>query len=240
MLPSEWARSVKEDLVALQRETGIPAIFAASQMIHEGFNWDGTLSGLAADHYNFAGLTWYEDSETENWQRQFGATSVNLPTREVIDGKDVMVTRLFASYPSWQAFLKGYAYLLSTPGWRYTGALKYRYDPLLYCRFIANAGYATEMPQTYVYAVSSSMALVWDDYADTLPQREYPSANVRVDGRLVECEAKVVNGKTVAWVKPVVQAIGATVGWSQATQTMDIRTAHLQSLDPWEQGPGIR
>jgi hypothetical protein len=61
----EWAASVKPDLVKLQQETGIPALWAAAQMCHESAGGDG-LSGLASQAHNYAGLKWAE------WERQYG------------------------------------------------------------------------------------------------------------------------------------------------------------------------
>lgn len=241
MTATVWAVGVKKQLMDLQTSTGVPALFAAAQFCHEGFNWDGTMSELARDHYNFAGLTFAEDGETPNWQRQFGATPASFKTREVIDGADVTVRRDFASYPNLDSFLKAYGYLLTAEGWRYTPALAYRFDPLLYCRFIANAGWATEASPTYVYAVSSHMAALWNDFVDTIPQRVYPKVTVKLDGSVIdECMAVNVDGATVGKLAPLARAIGAVVGWSQPTQTMTVKTAHLGSIDPLERERGTR
>lgn len=63
----EWAESVKPDLVKLQRETGIPALWAAAQMCHESAVSGGAgLSELASQAHNYAGLKWSE------WERQYG------------------------------------------------------------------------------------------------------------------------------------------------------------------------
>lgn len=63
----EWAEAVKPDLVKLQAETGIPALWAAAQMCHESANNGGaSLSDLALSAQNYAGLKWAE------WQREFG------------------------------------------------------------------------------------------------------------------------------------------------------------------------
>lgn len=229
MLPSEWARSTKAGFVRLQSDHGIPAIFAAAQHVHEGFNSDGAMSGLARDDFNFAGLKWVE------WERTYGCTPVTYPTSEYIDGKWVKVEAQFCHCLSFNVWLKVYADLLTSDP--YKDHLQYRMDPLLY-GYMVGRTWATD--PRYVVGIANAMALVWDDYADTLPQRKYPSANVRVDGGLVECEATIVNGKTFAWLKPVVQAIGAVTGWSDPTKTMTINTAHLKSLDPWEQDRSTR
>lgn len=63
----EWAASVKPDLVKLQQETRIPALWAAAQMCHESaVNGGADLSGLARDAQNYAGLKWSE------WEREYG------------------------------------------------------------------------------------------------------------------------------------------------------------------------
>jgi flagellum-specific peptidoglycan hydrolase FlgJ len=87
----EWAIGAKLDFVKLQKDTGIPAWFAAAQMVHEAFNGDGTMSGLAAKSNNFAGL------KAASWQAQFGCGTVDLPTWEVVNGKDVQVTAAFCT-----------------------------------------------------------------------------------------------------------------------------------------------
>lgn len=62
----EWAESIKPDLVKLQQETGIPALWAAAQMCHESANGNDGLSALAREAQNYAGLKWAE------WERQYG------------------------------------------------------------------------------------------------------------------------------------------------------------------------
>lgn len=112
----EWAVSVKPDLVRLQDETGIPALWAAAQMAHESASGQG-LSELARKAHNYAGLKWAE------WQRKYGCSPVSFGTWEVLDGSRVDVQAAFCSCPSWEVWLKVYAALLT--GNHYRPALAY-------------------------------------------------------------------------------------------------------------------
>lgn len=131
MSPREWLLTVREDLLALEIRKDIPCLFSGAQMVHEAFNGTGTMSGLAASHNNFCGM-----KAASSWQQQFGGGVVTLPTQEYIAGEWVTVAADFATFPSWQAWLDAYAYLLTNPAWSYSQALAYKAYAALYAREI--------------------------------------------------------------------------------------------------------
>jgi hypothetical protein len=214
----EWARSVKADLVRLQQEKGIPALFAAAQMCHESaINGGADLSELAKKAFNFSGL------KAARWQRdEFGCGVVNMATWEVYSGKRADVVDGFCACNSWEHWLKVYAALLT--GDYYGGALAYNSDPMLYGAHIWLRGWATDT--AYLTGLAHWMTVLYDDYKDTLPKKvdtpiELP-AKVTVNGADVPCGAFVRAGHTFVHVRPVADALGASVEWNQATQTVEL------------------
>lgn len=219
----EWARANKATFVGLQEEQGFPAIFVAAHHCHEGFNSDGTMSGLFAKDNNGCGLKWAE------WQREFGCTPVNYPTSEYLNGKWVEVEDLFCHCDSLEMWLKVYTEILNFD--RYKPAQKYKEDPFLFALHIWRGGWATD--PNYLAGIGAWITRLWDDYKDTLPFREvkveetYPAANVEVDGLVVDCGAFIKDGSTYAKVKPIVHALGGRIGWEQATRTAKVSTRHV-------------
>lgn len=130
MTPRDWLLTVRESLLKLEIDKGIPCLFSGAQMVHESFNPDGTMAILLREYNNGAGL------KVAPWQAQFGGGSVPLATIEHIDGLWGETEADFATFPSWQAWLDAYAYLLTNSAWSYSKALTYKADPALYAREI--------------------------------------------------------------------------------------------------------
>jgi hypothetical protein len=148
------------DLMQLQQATGIPAAGAVAQQLHEAWNPGGqTLSRLAGEYNNYAGLKW------ASWQRDYGGRPVSLSTWEEIDGNAVQMDDAFCAFPSWGTFLEAYAALLRFD--RYRPALAYASQPLLWLHQVVAAGYATD--SRYLAGPGRWMTLTWSDYADTIP-----------------------------------------------------------------------
>jgi hypothetical protein len=204
----DWARSVKADLVKLQNETGIPALFAAAQMVHES-NSGGELSGLARRH-NYAGI------KARDWQKKFGCGSVPLPTWEEIDGKPQQVMADFCTCPDWQTWLKVYAALLT--GTTYGGALQYAADPLLYGGMVGRI-WATD--SVYLPKLMTWMLALWPDYADTIPAPPWASVTVAYPDGQAKGQLQP-DGRTWAPLRVIAEASGATVGWDGETKTATV------------------
>lgn len=155
-----WAREVRAELVELQQRSGIPAAGAVVQMVHEAFNPGGqSLSRLAADYHNYAGLKWAD------WQRDYGGRPVSMTTWEEIDGKAETLEDAFGAFPDLGHFLRAYERLLTWP--RYAGALAYAGQPLLWLHQVWGAGYATD--SRYLAGLGAWMRATWSAYRDTLP-----------------------------------------------------------------------
>lgn len=202
MTTLEWARSVKPDLVRLQIDRGIPALFAATQMCHESASGGG-LSDLAREAHNYAGLKWSQ------WQEQYGCTPVVYGTWEVIEGQRVDLDDAFCKSPSWEVWLKVYADLL-TGKW-YGGALKYKYDPFLYGYHVWSRGWATN--PAYLQGIASWMNQLWEDYKDTIPLAPYPAVPILSgSGRRLATGVLAVN-TTLAPVRRLSESLGQKVEW---------------------------
>lgn len=219
----EWAQSVKQDLVKLQQETGIPALWAAAQMCHESAvdGGDG-LSGLAREAHNYAGLKWAD------WEKTYGCEPVTYGTWEVLNGQEVDLNDAFCKCPDFQTWLKVYGGLLT--GHLYSPALQYASDPFLYGYQVWQGGWATD--PNYLVGTGAWMARLFDIYADTIPSS--PKAQVAValqketvtvkdgDGNTL-CEGWLEGEQTVAPVRKLAEALGLTVEWDEATQTVTLR-----------------
>ena len=156
-----WVRSIKPDLVKLQKDTGIPAIWAASVFCHESAG-DGPrgLSELAEHAHNYGGLKFAP------WQTRYGCTPVTYGTWEEIDGQRVDLADAFCRCPSWEVWLQVYAALLT--GDPYRAALIYADDPLLYGSLVATR-WATD--SRYIAKAADWMRRLYPEYRDTLPDR---------------------------------------------------------------------
>lgn len=214
----EWALSVKPDLVKLQKEKGIPALWAAAQMCHESYNGNDGLSGLAQDANNFAGLKWAE------WERAYGCEPVSYGTWEVLDGQRVDLTDAFCKCPDWETWLKVYGDLLT--GRYYSPALAYGADPFLYGYHIWKCGWATD--PNYLVGTGHWLTELYDLYADTLPTAQQAAAAPQTipikdaNGNLL-AEGWLENSKTVVPLRKLAEALGVTVEWDDATQSVTLR-----------------
>lgn len=209
-----WAREVKPLLVELQASAGIPAAGAVAQMIHEAWNPGGwTLSRLAAEYHNFAGMKWAE------WQRQHGGRPVSLKTWEEVDGQPVDLVDAFAAYPSFAAFLGAYAELLKFP--RYRGALAYAAQPLLWLHQVWASGWATD--SRYLGGLGHWMTATWPVYQDTVTPPAAPTRAVDIldagdrllaTGWLMDPDGPGPEGtRTVARVADLADGLGMAHRW---------------------------
>lgn len=202
---TDWALSVKPGLVQLQRDTGIPALFAAAQMCHESAIGGGSaLSKLAADYHNYAGL------KSAPWQRQgFDCGQVRMSTWEEVKGQPVDTTDSFCVCHSWEHWLKVYAALLT--GDLYGPALKYAADPLLY-GVIVGQTWATD--SRYGLGLVSWMSALWPAYADTLPGNEAKRTIPIKDGAgRPLCNGFLATDTTLVPVRALAEAMGLRVEW---------------------------
>lgn len=212
----DWAISVKPDLVALQRETGIPALFAIAQFCHESYNTrTGGLTELAERCHNYAGMKW------AGWQSEYGAKPVVYGTWEVIGGQDQRISAAFAAFPSWEAWLRAYTSLLMAD--RYRGALAYAAVPLLYGYHVWRAGWATD-PE-YVVKLAGWQAELWEHYADTLPGAQVARTEVPildVGGRLL-ATGWLEGDRTVVYLRDLATAFGQEVAWDNIRRAAFVR-----------------
>lgn len=215
----DWAVSVKEDLLKLQSDTGIPALFAISQMCHES-SYNGGLSELAAKCQNYAGIKW-----VGGWQLDYGATPVVYGTWENIDGQNVSLDDTFAKFPDWQTWLKAYAHLLSFD--RYKPALAYAADPMLYALHVWRGGWATD--PAYLAGIGGWMSKLWVHYSDTLPTRpeNMTAVPVKTEGGRLLCAGKLENGSTIVQLRPLAEAMGLKVRWDNGTAFVEFPGAKV-------------
>jgi flagellum-specific peptidoglycan hydrolase FlgJ len=214
----EWAKSVKPDLVKLQQEKGIPALWSAAQMCHESaVNGGAGLSELALNAQNYAGLKWAE------WEKEYGCEPVTYGTWEVLNGQTVNLNDAFCKAPTWEVWLQVYGDLLS--GRYYGPALEYKNDPMLYGIHVWQLGWATD--PNYLIAVSGWMSRLYADYADTIAAPAPVAAAAQVipikspDGRQL-AEGWLEGDRTVVKLRDLAEALGATIQWDQATKTVTI------------------
>lgn len=221
----DWARSVRPSLLEFQQRTGVPALWAAAQFCHESDGGGGSLSGLAREAQNYAGLKWAD------WEAAYGCKPVTYGTWEVVDGQREDVSDAFCWCPSWEVWLQVYGDLLT--GSHYSPALAYNADPLLYGSRVWSLGWATD--PGYLVGVSYWMRQLWADYADTLvasaagqaaaPAQQAaapPAVTVaRLDGSKL-CDGWLENGRTVVPLRDLATALGLGVAWNEQTRTATI------------------
>ena len=202
----DWAESVKTDLIHLQTDTRIPALWAITQFCHESAGKGPRgLSGLAEHADNYAGLKY------RKWQAKYGCSPIVMDTWEEIGGERVDTTDAFCKCPSWQVWLEVYADLLTDDP--YDTALAYADEPLLYGSLIAQK-WATD--SRYMIGVSKWMRALYPLYKDTL--RLYKSepvpVAVEVFGESLE-GYRNENGKTAGPVRPWldIMASAGVAGW---------------------------
>jgi len=201
----EWAAGVKPDMVRLQQERGIPALFAAAQMCHESYNTGtGGLTELAERCHNYAGMKWAD------WQAEYGGSPVVYGTWEHINGQDQRMDAAFASFPSWEAWLRAYVSLLTSD--RYKAALAYAADPLLYGLRIWQAGWATD--PHYPAKLGDWMARLWEHYADTVRLQKRPPVPIHDPAKRLLCEGWLEDGTTVIPLRALCEALGLVVEWA--------------------------
>lgn len=192
-------------------------------MCHESAN-DGkaSLSALALDAHNYAGLKWAE------WEREYGCEPVTYGTWEVLDGTRVDLTDAFCKCPSWEVWLQVYAGLL-TGSW-YKPALSFAADPMLYGLHVWQKGWATD--PAYLIDVGGWMSRLLESYADTLPatgavkvttaQAAQTIPILDVQGRKLT-DGWLEGDFTVVRLRPLLEALGLGVLWDESTQAVTVR-----------------
>lgn len=130
MKPLEFVDAVREGALRSMREFGIPASFTVAQAALES-GWGR--SRLAQEAHNLFGI-----KASAGWE---GAT-IELPTREFLDGEWRTVAALWRAYPSYSDSIMDHAgFLRGNP--RYRAAFGVA-DPRMFAHKIADAGYATD------------------------------------------------------------------------------------------------
>lgn len=202
----DWARSVKNDLLKLQQETGIPALWAAAQFVHESCVRGGEgLSDLATKCHNYAGLKW------RDWQKEYGCSPVNMQTWEVIGGERVDLSDAFCSCPDFATWLKVYSALLLAD--RYKPALAYAADPMLYGWMVWKSGWATD--PNYIASVGNWLTKLYDDYKDTIVEPTRQAVPVEDAGGACVAEGWIQYNRTVVLLRPLLESLGYQVEWVQ-------------------------
>lgn len=149
----EFLKSKRTDLFQMEQVSGIPALAAATHFLHESRNNDGSLSQLAEQCHNFAGMKWAE------WQQPFGCKPVVMGTWEEVNGNHEETNDAFCACPDWATWLRVYAALIYR---YYQEALPYKNDPMLFLYKLWAGGWATD--SRYLGKVGSAMTELWDDF----------------------------------------------------------------------------
>lgn len=207
-----WAQNVKPDLLQLQQQTGIPALFMAAQMCHESDS-GGEPSQLAGKCNNWSGIKWAA------WQQEFGCYPVNMATWEEINGERTDLIDAFMGCPNWGTFLRAYASLLT--GRTYSFCLKYAADPLLYGSAVGRI-WATD--SRYTIGLSRWMIDLWEIYADTLrPAQPEPRIVTVLDaGGTWLCDGWLQSDRTVVPVRALAEAMGLEASWDAGGPTVTL------------------
>jgi len=121
--------SIAADAIRTQRETGVPASVTMAQAMIESGSGRSGLTRRANNYFGIKGTG--------------PAGSVTMPTREVVNGQNVMVDARFRAYHNAQESFTDHANLLAN-GRRYQTAMSHRDDAEQFARDIHAAGYATD------------------------------------------------------------------------------------------------
>ena len=121
-----------------QAATGVPASVTLAQAILE--------SGWGVHHIGTANNYFGIKATRKGTTVDYGSVAtgyVEVPTREVINGKDVMVQALFRSYASMADSFRDHGLFLKNNS-RYATAFTHSSDGEQFARDVAAAGYATD------------------------------------------------------------------------------------------------
>ncbi len=125
--PEEFGRLFGPVARENMRKTGVPASVTLAQAALET-GWGSSSIGDARNLFGIKGTG--------------PAGTINVPTKEFINGRMVTINDNFRKYNSWQESFDDHAELLQNS--RYGYALKYNKDPNRYAHEIHKAGYATD------------------------------------------------------------------------------------------------
>ncbi|PUA20755.1 mannosyl-glycoprotein endo-beta-N-acetylglucosamidase [Glaciimonas sp. PCH181] len=131
MAPQEFIAAIGVSAQASMRLTKIPASFTIAQSALES-SWGG--SQLSTLGCNLFGV-----KADSSWK---GAT-LNLPTKEFLSGKWVIVPATWRKYANWLDCLNDHGAFI-TGNKRYQPAFAHTGDPEAFAKAIAVAGYATD------------------------------------------------------------------------------------------------
>jgi flagellum-specific peptidoglycan hydrolase FlgJ len=109
------------------KKTGVPASVTLAQAALET-GWGGSSIGDAKNLFGIKGTG--------------PAGTINVPTKEFVNGQMITVQDNFRKYNSWQESIEDHGKLLQNS--RYSYALQYKNDPDRYAQEIHKAGYATD------------------------------------------------------------------------------------------------
>lgn len=104
---------------------------------------------------------------------------------------------------------------------------------LLECFFGTNAeDVAAARRPEFIPAIAKAFA---EGIADALsmevkaPAKDANAVSILIDGTVVECGARMEGGKTRVDVRPLLEAMGARLGWDANSKTLTVSTGHLPS-----------
>ena len=150
MLPNDFITMLVPAAKAIQAATGMPASFMIAQGAVESawFN-----SQLAQQAFNLFGI-----KAIGGWT----GDTITFPTREVVNGKSIMIQAAFRKYPDLQSGLQDHADFLAptrpdgTPS-RYAPAYAHTDDSCAFAQAVADAGYASDphYAQTIISIINS-------------------------------------------------------------------------------------
>jgi flagellum-specific peptidoglycan hydrolase FlgJ len=125
--PAEFGRLFGPVARESQRRTGVPASIVLAQAALET-GWGGSTIGDAKNLFGIKGTG--------------PAGSVNVPTREFLNGRMVTINDSFRKYNTWAESIEDHGRLLQNS--RYSQAMANRNDPDQFARELQRAGYATD------------------------------------------------------------------------------------------------
>lgn len=125
--PAEFGRLFGPVAKEASARSGVPASIILAQAALET-GWGGSTIGDAKNLFGIKGTG--------------PAGSISVPTREVINGRNVTVQASFRKYNTWMESIEDHGRLLQNS--RYAAAMRVKNDPEQFARELQRAGYATD------------------------------------------------------------------------------------------------
>ncbi len=133
MNPNDFIKALIPAAKESMLRSRIPASFTVAQAALESA-WGA--SKLAIQGFNLFGV---KDAAHDTWEGPF----LEFPTKEIIDGKEVIIGAKWRKYSGWDECIKDHeAFLTKNP--RYASAFVRPCTGMAFAHFIAASGYATD------------------------------------------------------------------------------------------------